>query len=158
MPVGRQGFFSSLRNIFGKGVPSTQVFLRALFVIGGLNNNAYVLTPVTTSPPITILQAMRKRILYCVLDWGLGHATRSIPIIQSLLRRDCDIVLASDSLALKFLRSEFPSLSSYALPSYNVEYKSDSLILNGIFNFNRIRSAIKAEHALIRHIVKKKKR
>ena len=100
---------------------------------------------------------MRKRILYCVLDWGLGHATRSIPIIQSLLRRDCDIVLASDSLALEFLSSEFPSLNSYELPSYDVEYKSDSLILNGIYNFNRIRSAIKAEHALIGHIVKKEK-
>lgn len=100
---------------------------------------------------------MRKRILYCVLDWGLGHATRSIPIIRSLLDRGCDIILASDSLALEFLREEFPTLLSYGLPSYDVKYKSNHLLLNGIYNWKNIRSAIRAEHELIAHISKKEK-
>jgi len=100
---------------------------------------------------------MHKRILYCVLDWGLGHATRSIPIIRALLDRGYEVILASDNLALDFLRTEFPSLTSYKLPSYNVEYLAENLFLNGIYNLKRIRSAIKAEHALTRHIAKKDK-
>ncbi len=100
---------------------------------------------------------MPKRILYCVLDWGLGHATRSIPIIGALLERGYEVVLASDSLALDFLCSEYPSLRSYKLPSYGVKYKSENLILNGINNLKSIRSAIKAEHGMIRMIAVKEK-
>ena len=100
---------------------------------------------------------MGKRILYCVLDWGLGHATRSIPIIRSLLDQGHEVVIASDSLALKFLTAEFSGLTFYQLPSYNVEYKYESLILNGIYNWNRIRSAIKAEHVLTTHLSKMEK-
>jgi len=100
---------------------------------------------------------MGKRILYCVLDWGLGHATRSVPIIQSLLNRGCEVIIGSDGLALEFLRVEFSALNSYELPSYGVKYKSENLILNGFYNWNRIRSAIKVEHALIEPIVKNEK-
>ena len=34
------------------------------------------------------------RILVAPLDWGLGHATRCIPIIKELLGNDCDVWLA----------------------------------------------------------------
>jgi predicted glycosyltransferase len=96
---------------------------------------------------------MHKRILYCVLDWGLGHATRSIPIIRALLNQECEVVLASDSLALDFLKNEFPALQTYSLPSYDVKYKSTSLFINGIQNLKSIRNAIRAEHAMMDRIV-----
>jgi UDP-N-acetylglucosamine transferase subunit ALG13 len=98
---------------------------------------------------------MHKKILYCVLDWGLGHATRSIPIIRSLLDKGHEVILASDSLALDYLRKEFPSLSSYELPSYDVKYRSTSLLLVGIQNIKGIRQTIRAEHELISRIAKK---
>ncbi len=100
---------------------------------------------------------MRERILYCVLDWGLGHATRSIPTIRALISAGCEVVIASDSFALAFLRAEFPSLHSHELPSYDVEYKSEHIIQNGIANSKRMRIAIKAEHDMIGEIVIKEK-
>jgi glycosyl transferase family 28 len=100
---------------------------------------------------------MRKRILYCVLDWGLGHATRSIPIIRSLLDMANEVILASDSLALEYLHKEFPSLLTYDLPSYDVKYRSTSLFLIGIQNMKGIRKAIRAEHDLTGWIAKKEK-
>ncbi len=64
----------------------------------------------------------KKRILVAPLNWGLGHATRCIPIIQELIRHDFEPVLASDGAALKLLQKEFPALEAHILPEYNISY------------------------------------
>lgn len=58
------------------------------------------------------------------LNWGLGHATRCIPIIQALLDQDFEVLLASDGSALHLLQKEFPDLESIELPPYRVKYPS----------------------------------
>lgn len=63
-----------------------------------------------------------KTILVAPLNWGLGHATRCIPIIRALLARDFKVLLASDGDALELLRKEFPELPSIELPSYQIRY------------------------------------
>lgn len=63
-----------------------------------------------------------RRILYAVLNWGAGHATRSVPVIESLLRRGHEVVLASDGMAGEILRKRFPALPYEELPSYKVRY------------------------------------
>lgn len=50
------------------------------------------------------------RILVAPLNWGLGHATRCIPIIKLLIKHGVEPVLASDGAALALLRVEFPEL------------------------------------------------
>ena len=50
---------------------------------------------------------MRKTtILYSVLDWGLGHATRSIPVIRALLKRNYRIILAGEGRSSDLLKQE----------------------------------------------------
>lgn len=68
----------------------------------------------------------RKRILYCVLNWGLGHATRSIPVIAEFLKNGAQVTLASDGLALKYLQQRFPDLAALRLPAYNPVYPQGS--------------------------------
>ncbi len=63
-----------------------------------------------------------KRILVAPLNWGLGHATRCIPIIRALLEQGHQPLIASDGVALALLRKEFPSLPFFELPSYKVSY------------------------------------
>lgn len=63
-----------------------------------------------------------KKILVAPLNWGLGHASRCIPIIHALIKNNFIPVLASDGDALTFLQKEFPQLKSYQLPSYNIRY------------------------------------
>lgn len=63
-----------------------------------------------------------KRALVCVLDWGLGHATRSVPVILELQRQGFDVLLASSAEAGQFLRKEFPALSYHELPGYKPRY------------------------------------
>ncbi|MEO1033704.1 MAG: glycosyltransferase, partial [Bacteroidota bacterium] len=64
----------------------------------------------------------RKKILVAPLNWGLGHATRCIPIINALLEHDFEPIIASDGVALGLLNKEFPNLRSLTLPSYNITY------------------------------------
>jgi len=63
-----------------------------------------------------------KNILVAPLNWGLGHATRCIPIIKELQKNGFTPILASDGVALSLLKKEFPKLIALELPSYNIEY------------------------------------
>ncbi|MDB2462581.1 glycosyltransferase, partial [Algibacter sp.] len=99
---------------------------------------------------------MKKRILVAPLNWGLGHATRCIPIINALIRADFVPVIASDGVALTLLRKEFPSLSTIELPSYNVTYSKNGKLfkLKLIKDSPKLLKAIKAEKKAIKSIIK----
>lgn len=64
----------------------------------------------------------KSNILVAPLNWGLGHATRCIPIINALEDNGYNPIIASDGAALDILRKEFPHLTTVELPSYNIEY------------------------------------
>ena len=40
-----------------------------------------------------------KKVIVAPLNWGLGHATRCIPIIDELLRQGAEVIIASDGEA-----------------------------------------------------------
>lgn len=69
-----------------------------------------------------------QRILIAPLHWGLGHATRCIPLIDHLLSLGKDIAIAGDSESFELLKRRYPELPSYALPSYNVNYSGNMVI------------------------------
>ena len=64
----------------------------------------------------------RKKVLVAALNWGLGHATRCIPVIRAFERRGCDVAFASDGASLLLLKKEFPHLKAFELPPYGVVY------------------------------------
>ena len=68
------------------------------------------------------LKSEQKTILIAPLNWGLGHATRCIPIIKALLENNFIPIIASDGIALALLKKEFPDLQTLELPSYQIEY------------------------------------
>lgn len=63
-----------------------------------------------------------NNVLVAPLNWGLGHATRCIPVIRALEENGFTPILASDGVALAMLRKEFPHLLTLELPSYEIEY------------------------------------
>jgi uncharacterized protein (TIGR00661 family) len=63
-----------------------------------------------------------KKIVVAPLNWGLGHATRSIPVVERLIHFGAEVHLAGDGASLKFISEEFPTLKTHLLPSYNIEY------------------------------------
>lgn len=68
------------------------------------------------------MEVQHKKILVAPLNWGLGHATRCIPIIKNL--EECGFIplIASDGIALQLLKLEFPHLTFLELPSYKITY------------------------------------
>jgi len=101
----------------------------------------------------------KKTILVAPLNWGLGHATRCIPIIQGLLDNDYKVLLASDGEALDLLRKEFADLPFIELPSYNIKYSNRSRFfkLKMILNSFSILNAITSEKRLVKQLVSEEK-
>lgn len=68
------------------------------------------------------MKIQQKNILVAPLNWGLGHATRCIPIIKKLEEFGFKPIIASDGQALQLLKIEFPHLTFLELPSYTISY------------------------------------
>ena len=66
---------------------------------------------------------MSKTILVCPLNWGLGHASRCIPVIREFLARGCRVVIAASGAPLAMLRDEFGDDAEYAIfPGKEIKY------------------------------------
>ncbi|WP_339887462.1 glycosyltransferase [uncultured Flavobacterium sp.] len=96
-----------------------------------------------------------KKIIVAPLNWGLGHATRCIPIIQGLLDNGFEPVIVSDGVALELLKKEFPKLISFELPSYDIQYaeKGKNFKWKMIAQLPKIISTIKKERSKINKIL-----
>jgi hypothetical protein len=70
-----------------------------------------------------------KRVLVAPLDWGLGHATRCIPIIYELLSLNMEVIIAAGGATKKLLEKEFPKLEFVYLRGYNVKYSNKKWLL-----------------------------
>ncbi|WP_348637333.1 glycosyltransferase [Aquimarina sp. 2201CG14-23] len=98
---------------------------------------------------------MSKKVLIAPLNWGLGHATRCIPIINALKDQDYEPVIASDGAALALLKKEFPDLKTEELPSYNIEYakKGRDFRLKMFLKSPKIAHTISAEKKVTKRII-----
>ena len=96
------------------------------------------------------------KILVAPLDWGLGHATRCIPIINELIRLDCEVILAADGAVLSLLKKEFPSIKILALKGYNIHYsrKREWLFLRLFFQIPKLVWIVFKEHYWLKKIIK----
>lgn len=101
----------------------------------------------------------RKTILVAPLHWGLGHATRCVPVIRALLRSGYRVLLASDGAALLLLRKEFPQLPYTELPSYHITYPKNGRYFKWtlFLKLPKLRQAISEEHKVIQKLIAKKK-
>ena len=64
------------------------------------------------------------RILVAPLNWGLGHATRCIDLVNRLLARGDEVVLGGDGISLRRLRMAFPSLRVVELAPLELRYSN----------------------------------
>jgi UDP-N-acetylglucosamine transferase subunit ALG13 len=88
-------------------------------------------------------------VLIAALDWGLGHATRCIPIIYQMLNGDCEVIMACSGAQRALWSREFPEIRLVELPGYGLHYakKGWSTLLSIIFQIPKILICIKREKA-----------
>lgn len=101
----------------------------------------------------------KPRVLIAPLDWGLGHATRVIPVIRELRRQECEPVLACAGPTAHLLSQEFPDAEMVLLDGYGIKYSKSraGLPLKIITQIPKILSIIKKENQWLRDFVLKKK-
>ncbi len=57
-----------------------------------------------------------------VCSLGIGHATRSAPVIRKLVEEGHEVVVISHGRALSLLKREFPGLKFYDMEDYPIRY------------------------------------
>ncbi len=79
-------------------------------------------------------------ILFGVLDWGLGHATRTSEIIDNVLKRGYEVKIASSGRAYHFLKKRYGQDRVSKIPALKFAYsKSDKLFeLAMLLNFLKL--------------------
>ncbi len=93
-----------------------------------------------------------KKVIVAPLNWGLGHATRCIPIINALLDNNFTPVLALDGNALALLKKEFPKLELIELPSYHIRYRKN-LKWSLLWQIPRILTAVRQERTIVKNYI-----
>jgi len=90
------------------------------------------------------------------LDWGLGHATRCIPIITGLINNGYEVVIAASGAQAILLQTEFPSLQFLPLQGYRVTYTKKKWLLPFmlLIQLPRLLNIIKKEHRWLDNIIK----
>lgn len=101
---------------------------------------------------------MKKKILFAVLNWGLGHATRSLPIIRELTKKD-EVIIVSTGRSFLLLKSEFPELEIIDYPDYSIKYSNSDkyLFLSLAFQIPKILLALHKEHLFAKKMINEKK-
>lgn len=89
------------------------------------------------------------------LDWGLGHATRCIPIIHELLFLGCEVFIGAENKQAALLKEEFPKLSLLPLPGYGIQYsaRASAFGIKMIRQLPRIRQSVHREHNWLKKMV-----
>lgn len=94
-------------------------------------------------------------ILIAPLDWGLGHTTRCIPLIHSLLSLGCRVIAAVDEKQRTILEKEFTNLLFVPLRGYRLAYGRTGwrTVVKIIFQIPRILAAIRYENRWLQSFV-----
>ncbi len=102
-----------------------------------------------------LVERRKPRILVAPLDWGLGHATRCIPIIRELLNHEAEVWIAGEAAQEKLLKAEFPDIPFLSLPGYRIRYakSAGAFVKNIIFQIPKILKTIKQENTWLKKVV-----
>ena len=97
------------------------------------------------------------KVLVAPLDWGLGHATRCVPVIREFLNQGAEVELAVVRSNAALLRGFFPELRQRLAPSYNIVYPKHGynmglwLVKNGV----HLRTVMSYEHRFAEEMVER---
>lgn len=95
-----------------------------------------------------------RRILISPLDWGLGHASRIIPLIDKYLELGDNVIIAGSGMSLNLLKKHFPHLHSIEIPSFTMKYSAGKSQVWAVAKaFPSLIYYSTREHKALKHIV-----
>lgn len=100
---------------------------------------------------------MPARIFLAPLDWGLGHATRCVPVIHALLKAGAEVELGASGSGIAFLRQEFPQLTVHPLPEYGITYTANGMRgWHLLLQTPRVMRVMRSEYHLLDQLISKR--
>ena len=99
----------------------------------------------------------KTRVLIAPLDWGLGHATRCIPVIYGLIDKGYEVIIAAEGAVKLLLQEEFPSLEYLSLKGYRISYSKTKwgVFLSILVQIPKILRSIWLENNWLKEVIKK---
>lgn len=75
-----------------------------------------------------LLRSEMSKIIYAICAWGLGHSTRSLPIIRKLAAENHEVLVISTGRSLDLIRGEMGDACEYTdIPDYPAPKKADKV-------------------------------
>jgi uncharacterized protein (TIGR00661 family) len=91
-------------------------------------------------------------ILVAPLDWGLGHATRCVPLIRHLIHKGHRVTVAGEGPIMALLQQEFPKIETVQLKGYRIRYpyRGRMFLLKMVWQLPKIALAIRSERTWLK--------
>ncbi len=92
-------------------------------------------------------------ILFSPLDWGLGHASRSVSILKYLEEEGHHLTIGVNEISRRFLQDHIPSATFTNVPSYRINYGKGNSFFSYVGLSNRIWKAKREEGKWVKDFV-----
>lgn len=102
-----------------------------------------------------VIGDLRMRVMFGICSWGLGHATRSLPIIRRFIREKDEVTIVSYGSALNLLRNELGESAAFVeLPDYRPPTTRNSrrLALDTLLSSPQYLYAMQREHRYLERL------
>ena len=95
------------------------------------------------------------KVLVAPLDWGLGHATRCVPVVREFLRKGAEVEIAVVKANAAFFREVFPEVRQRIAPAYNIVYPKHAInmALWLVQKSSHLNAVIRFEHRFAEEMV-----
>ncbi len=101
------------------------------------------------------MEPSKKKVLVCPLHWGLGHASRCIPIIEELIKEDFEVIIGASGKVYEYLKTFFPRVTYIKVPYFLIKYWKKNVFLGLLFQVPKIILLTLFEHFALKNILKK---
>lgn len=96
------------------------------------------------------------KILFTILNMGLGHVSRSLPLINDLRSRGIQLYIGSSGRSLLFLQDEVQNTGFIELPDYELTYSQKGVSLPILFSqIPSLLGKIHQEHNVIESVIER---
>lgn len=99
-----------------------------------------------------------KTVIVAPLDWGMGHLTRCLPIVQMFLKENCQVVFAGTEFQCDWMKKECPLIVTEKIEGYRIRLDTEkSTYWQMLIQSAKMLASIKNESQIADSLSKKHK-
>ncbi len=80
------------------------------------------------------MEGKQKTILFCPLDWGLGHIARDLPLIKQYINNGNRVIVAASPTLIQWLHLEMPDIETAIFKGPKIRYAKNGFLIFKLFS------------------------